>query len=203
MNFLNANFFELIIIILIALSIHECAHALTAHWLGDDTAKNQGRMTLNPLKHLDPIGTILFLVIGIGWGKPVPINPSYFKNPRQGQALVALAGPVSNILLASLLGIFMKFTGQSSLFLNLLIEINIVLAAFNLLPLPPLDGSKILGLILPSQSFYKITEFTEKNLGYIILIFFLDIQILGPSGNSIFLNIIQFLTIAIKTLILI
>ena len=201
MFFLNANFFELIIIILITLSIHECSHALIAYWLGDNTAKNQGRLTLNPLAHLDPIGSLIFLVLGIGWGKPVPVNPSNFLNPRKGQALVALAGPLSNIVLASLLHLLSQTLGINSNFL--LIDFNILLAAFNLIPLPPLDGSKILGLILPSHKFYKINHFMEQNLGYIVLFIFLDIRLLGPSGHSIFLNIIQILTIAIRSIVLI
>lgn len=163
-----------IVSILIALSVHEWAHGIVAYWLGDPTAKYEGRLTLNPIAHLDPLGTLLFLTIGFGWGKPVPVNPRYFKHFRRDTALVSLAGPFSNLILAfiffamllllnphvritslddllgltangSALHIFFIQTCASSLFLNL------GLMAFNLLPIAPLDGSKILAAFIPLQ----------------------------------------------------
>ncbi len=168
-DFLNPIY---IISILIALSVHEAAHGLVAHWLGDPTARDNGRLTLNPIAHLDPIGTLLFIIIGFGWGKPVPIDPRYFSHPKRDTALVSLAGPTSNLLLAiiSFFGLYLlaphlglpsgldlvggvktgpvglQFLSQlfgSSLFLNL------GLMAFNLLPIAPLDGSKILEAFIP------------------------------------------------------
>lgn len=167
--FLNPPF---IISILIALSVHEWAHAYSAFKLGDPTAKYDGRMTLNPLSHLDPLGTIMFVVVGFGWGKPVPVDWTYFKNPKRDNAIVALAGPLSNLVLAiisfvilvtltegsvgswamGLLSVeavggpllsFVTEIAASSLFINL------ALMAFNLLPIAPLDGSKIVHPFVP------------------------------------------------------
>lgn len=140
--------------ILIALTIHEFSHGMTAHLLGDPTPKNQGRLTLNPLPHLDILGTLLLLVARFGWAKPVQVNPFYFRGNRQrGMLLVALAGPVSNLLVA-LVGsiLYNLFDNQFVLmFLNRLITLDVYLAVFNLLPVPPLDGSKILLGILPRR----------------------------------------------------
>lgn len=144
------------IAILYALTIHEFFHAWTANKLGDPTAKMQGRLTLNPLAHLDPLGTICFIIAHFGWGKPVPVNPAYFKHPRRDDVLVSAAGPISNIVSALLFGIIFqilyKFTGVTSdLFevLKQLILINLILAFFNFIPLYPLDGSHILKGFLP------------------------------------------------------
>jgi Zn-dependent protease len=159
-----------IIAVLIALTVHEYAHGLVAYWLGDPTAKHEGRLTLNPVAHLDPLGTLMFLLIRFGWGKPVPVNPRYFKHYRRDTALVAVAGPVSNLLIA--VGAYIVLFALASrlpqvgdiLFgavegnpaLRLVIEtlrtsviINLGLMAFNLLPIAPLDGSKILGAFVP------------------------------------------------------
>ena len=135
--------------LLIALTVHECAHALVAYWCGDDTAKRAGRLTLNPLKHLDPLGTLLMVVAHIGWGKPVPVNPYNLRSPRYHQVLVALAGPFSNILLALLGFILLKhvtFPESVDIFLLTFSYLNVFLAAFNLLPFPPLDGGNLLHL---------------------------------------------------------
>lgn len=144
------------IAILYALTIHEFFHAWTANKLGDPTAKMQGRLTLNPLAHLDPVGTICFIIAHFGWGKPVPVNPAYFKHPRRDDMLVSAAGPISNIISALFFGIIFqilyKFTGVTSdLFevLRQLILINLILAFFNFIPLYPLDGSHILKGFLP------------------------------------------------------
>lgn len=146
------------IAILYALTIHEFFHAWTANKLGDPTAKMQGRLTLNPLAHLDPIGTICFIIAHFGWGKPVPVNPAYFKHPRRDDMLVSAAGPISNIVSALFFGVIFqilyKFTGVTSgLFevLRQLIMINLILAFFNFIPLYPLDGSHILKGFLPRQ----------------------------------------------------
>jgi Zn-dependent protease len=144
------------IAILYALTIHEFFHAWTANKLGDPTAKMQGRLTLNPLAHLDPVGTICFIIAHFGWGKPVPVNPAYFKHPRRDDVLVSAAGPISNIISALFFGLtfqlLYKFTGvPSDLFevLKQLILINLILAFFNFIPLYPLDGSHILKGFLP------------------------------------------------------
>lgn len=142
-----------------AISIHEYAHGIVAHKLGDPTPQAQGRLTLNPLKHLDPIGALMLVVAKIGWAKPVQINPLYFKNRRQAMILVALAGPLANIITAWVVNIISvllfrlplepNFLFSLYLFIRIFIDINIMLAAFNLIPIPPLDGSKIVANLLP------------------------------------------------------
>lgn len=144
--------------LLIALTVHEYAHARAAVMLGDPTPRLLGRLTLNPVAHLDPIGLIMLWLFKFGWAKPVPINPGYFRNYRQDMCIVSLAGPVSNMLLALatafLIGILAKLQllqGDWVKVLWLTYSYNIILAIFNLVPIPPLDGSKILASILPGQ----------------------------------------------------
>jgi Zn-dependent protease len=144
--------------LLIALTVHEYAHARAAVTLGDPTPRFMGRLTLNPVAHLDPLGLLMLWLFKFGWAKPVPINPSYFKNHRQGMLIVSLAGPVSNMLLALLtaflIGILAKLQLLSGDWIKVLwmtYSYNIILAIFNLLPIPPLDGSKVLASILPGQ----------------------------------------------------
>lgn len=144
-------------ILLISFPIHEFSHAFVAYRLGDSTAKNAGRLTLNPLKHLDVLGTILILFTGLGWAKPVPINPNNFRKRREGMALSALAGPVSNLLLAFLSLVICRLLFAAPVpwfitaFLNMLAQVNIALAIFNLIPINPLDGSRIFALFLPER----------------------------------------------------
>ncbi len=161
------------IILLIAFPIHECAHALVAKWLGDDTAEKEGRITLNPIKHLDLWGTVLMLFAGFGWAKPVPINPNNFKKRKFGMALSSLAGPVSNLILAYISMILSKillYTETSEELATICITamfINVGLAVFNLIPVPPLDGSRILLLILPEKLYFKVMKY--ENIIFIIL----------------------------------
>lgn len=165
---------------LFALTIHEYSHGYVAYRLGDPTAQAMGRLTLNPLKHLDPLGVLAFIIMKIGWAKPVPVNPRYFRNPMKDMLWVALAGPAANLMTAiasSLILQFMIFLAavipQPVLWpmlqmLGASIWINIILAIFNLLPIPPLDGSKILMGILPPRhaaSFAKLEPF-----GFLILL---------------------------------
>jgi Zn-dependent protease len=167
---------------LMAISIHEYAHAKMAYRLGDDTAEREGRMTLEPWAHFDPIGAIMLLFFRFGWAKPVPVNPYRFRNPRKGMALVSLAGPVANMISAFALEILtillftrIRFTGSPWIYLPQVLEqgayINASLGFFNLIPIPPLDGSKILSVFLPSslQDFWDRFE----QYGFIALILLL------------------------------
>ena len=175
--------FTKVIVLFTALPVHEAAHAWASDKLGDPTAKNMGRLTLNPFAHLDLMGSLCILVAGVGWAKPVPINPYRYKNPRVGTALSALAGPASHILLAYIFmifyklgaGLFLSYGSSQAVWgifaiLQMVILLNISLAVFNLLPIPPLDGSKILQLVLPQQTYYRIMQYER----YIMLaVFFL------------------------------
>lgn len=158
-----------LVVIFLVLPIHELAHGWVAHKLGDDTAKRSGRLTFNPIASIDPIGALFILLFGFGWARPVPVNPNNFKHRRLGMALTALAGPMANILAGLLIallyvGVFV-LTGNGDADLTWLyrcfmyfIQINVSLAVFNLMPVPPLDGSKILGAFLPDRitgQFYK------------------------------------------------
>jgi len=162
-------FIPLAAALLIALTVHEFSHALAASLLGDDTAKDQGRLTLNPIAHLDFMGTLLLLLVGFGWGKPVPVNYYNLNNRRWGPALVSVAGPLSNLISVIIFAIAFKliapaylnpvdivnilnFSGNLLLlFLSFLVIYNLVLMIFNLIPIPPLDGSKLLFAILPPE----------------------------------------------------
>ena len=169
-----------VIIILIALPLHEFAHAAVAFKLGDNTARDEGRLSVNPIRHLDPLGTILLMVAGFGWAKPVPVNPWHFKNRKQGMMLVSLAGPLSNLSLAVLAVIvlgFLKPSGNTLFIFYNFIYINVLLAVFNFLPIPPLDGSKILAGILPGrqQWLYQLEQY-----GTPILFLLIFLGILSP-----------------------
>lgn len=170
-------------ILIMSIVIHEVSHGHAALLLGDKTAKYQGRLTLNPLKHLDLFGSVilpLLLVITkagfiIGWEKPVPYNPYNLRNQKWGEAIVAIAGPVSNILLAFVFGLIIRFGGnilpESFLQLSfILVLINVVLACFNLVPIPPLDGSKILFSILPDR-FFQFRQILEQYGFFLVLLF--------------------------------
>lgn len=168
--------------ILIALTFHEYMHGRVAYALGDSTPKIQGRLTLNPIRHLDPLGSILLLIVGFGWAKPVEVNPFHFKGDRaRGMLLVALAGPVTNLVLAFISAFILFLFGNSVAFLGgflqYLFGINVVLAVFNLLPVPPLDGSKILAGLLPQE--HRQVIYNIERYGTIILLFLVITGFLG------------------------
>ena len=152
------------IALLCAVTIHEAAHAYVALRLGDDTASQSGRLTLNPFAHLDLLGTVFLLLVGFGWGKPVPVNPNNFKKPAKDEALVALAGPFSNLCLAIVVALIFQLTRSylSEQLSNLLITIgyfNLILMIFNLLPVPPLDGSKIVRLVIGDRAYQTLSAY--------------------------------------------
>lgn len=163
----------LLLMVIFAITIHEAAHAFMAVKLGDDTPKVQGRLTLNPLSHLDPWGTLLIIFAGIGWGKPVVFNPFNFRNLRRDTALVALAGPVSNFVMAGICAVLSMtpFVYESDVlpfFLQNFALLNITLGVFNLLPIEPLDGFKVMSGILPPHLALQWEE--TKKYGLIILV---------------------------------
>lgn len=184
--------------ILIALTFHEFAHAYAAYRYGDDTAKQLGRLSLNPLRHLDPLGTIMIFLVHFGWAKPVPVNPYRLKNPRKDMLWISAAGPLANIILALASGLMLRFllaikgtpdahTGTAmELFVFMVImslQINLALAIFNILPIAPLDGSKILSGLLP-VGFAKFMGVLERYgpfflIGLIIIGRVTDVPILG------------------------
>lgn len=186
-------------ILLIALPFHEYAHAWVAYRLGDPTAKDAGRLTLNPLKHLDLFGTLMMLVARVGWAKPVPVNSGYFRNRRKGIILVSLAGPLSNLLLAFafmlIWGIMTKLVvvgvipvrsetavtviGWLQVFFHVSVLVNISLAVFNMIPVPPLDGSRLISSFVPEESYYRFARY-EQFIG----IGFLALVILAPNALS-------------------
>jgi Zn-dependent protease len=170
-----------LITLMIAFTFHEFSHAYVAYKFGDMTAKNQGRLTLNPIQHLDPIGTLLIFIAGFGWARPVPVNRFFFKKPRLAGVMVSLAGPISNLIL-TLVGFIILFalmrtgvTGNTatviSNFLELFIQLNVVLFIFNLLPLPPLDGYRVVEDLLPNDARAKLTQYeTYGSLIFLILV---------------------------------
>lgn len=166
-----------VISLLVAITVHEFAHAYAADRLGDPTPRMQGRLTLNPLAHLDPMGTLLMLLIRFGWGKPVQFDPYNLQYPRRDSAIIALAGPFSNLLLASAFSIILRvvaspYSGVSVLapILSQFIFYNILLAVFNLVPIHPLDGGKILVGLLPPRDAHTVDTFMNR-YGTILLIF--------------------------------
>lgn len=185
--------FSRLITLFLVMPVHEAAHALVAKWLGDDTAERQGRISLNPFAHLDLMGSILIVLTGFGWAKPVQVNPNRMKNPRGGYALTALAGPVSNLIVAFLsilvwacllctesgMTAYMSsdITGMSSvlMLLQFLFSVNIGLAMFNLIPVPPLDGFNVLRFFLGEKAdrwFYEHQQ--QLQLGFLVLILVLN-----------------------------
>lgn len=170
------------IVVFLCMPVHELSHGLAAYKLGDDTAKRLGRLTFNPFAHLDPIGTLMIFFFGIGYAKPVPINPIKFKDYRRDIALTALAGPLSNVVMAfiaafvsSAVSYFFPSSNVAyiiALLFSLTAQINITLAVFNLIPIPPLDGSRVLGMILPDRLYEKYFRYERYiMIAFMVLLF--------------------------------
>ncbi|MBQ9757983.1 MAG: site-2 protease family protein [Clostridia bacterium] len=184
--------------VFLSLSVHEFGHGYVAYKMGDNTARYMGRLNINPLSHLDPIGAICLFLFGFGWAKPVPVNPRNFKSGKfkSGMVWTSLAGPLSNIILAFFAVLFLTviskfYAGTTQLgnkvfsivvvLLSTLVYMNINLAVFNLLPVPPLDGSKILNAVLPSRIYFKIMQYEQY--GFVLLIILINTPLFGRVLN--------------------
>ncbi len=196
-------------IVLIALMFHELAHGWVSVKQGDPTPRLAGRMTLNPLEHLDPVGTLLMIITGFGWAKPVPINPRYYKDSKKGMALTAFAGPLANLLLAfaALLiygitfiiyiktGVFKVVIDSIGYITSRFIIMNLSFAVFNMIPIPPLDGSRILGLFLSNSSYFKIQQYERYSFVLIIALSAMGVfnRIIGTGVSFMYANMLQLL----------
>ena len=182
-----------LIAVFLCLTVHETCHGLAAYALGDPTAKREHRLSLNPLHHIDWVGLVCMLVLGFGWAKPVPVDMRYFKKPKQGMALTALAGPVSNFLLALLLlliarGEFLRavttgsFSGTWFSFLVDTASLSVGLGLFNLVPIPPLDGSKVLAVLLPDRAYNWLMRY--ERFGMLVLLVVISVGVGSNALNS-------------------
>lgn len=173
------HFFYLVVALLFCLTVHEAAHAWVAYKLGDPTAKALGRVSLNPLRHLDLIGTLMIFLVQFGWGKPVPYDERNLKHPRRDAALIAIAGPLSNLITALIIALFLKYNSFNlpvlvSGSLAAIYSLSIVLFLFNLLPIAPLDGSKVIGVLIPRKYDDQYAQFLDKGPFMLVMLIIFD-----------------------------
>ncbi|MGB5824063.1 MAG: site-2 protease family protein [Proteocatella sp.] len=205
LNNMLLNFLISVPGIIIAISFHEFAHAAVAYVMGDPTAKNHGRMTINPVSHIDPIGLLMLAIARFGWAKPVPVNESNFRNRALGNFLVSIAGISMNILIAIVTFILLHYTSDiftSDAYYNVMysvIGINISFAAFNLLPIPPLDGSKLLLSVIPAK--YRYFVYKYENYGMVLMILLIVTGTLGIVLNPVVNAIISFINTIINIIL--
>ena len=213
-NFDVIEILQNFIVLFTAITIHEFSHGWVAYKLGDPTAKAMGRLTLNPTAHLDPLGALMMIFCRFGWAKPVPVNPYYFKDQRRDMVLVAFAGPLSNILLAFvsctiypiLIVLAMKFNLVNNVSVNFIINLflacawtNVSFAVFNLIPLPPLDGSKMLFSVLPRNYYNKLLEYEQYGMIALLILSFTGV--LGKILGTVIIPIMNILILWISFLI--
>lgn len=191
-------------VVLCCMPVHEMAHAYAAYKCGDDTAKLKGRLTINPFAHLDLIGTLMILFFGIGYANPVPVNPARLKHPRKNMALISFAGPLANIIMSFIfifLTYFLMFIAPTNnviymvaSFFSYAAQVNVTLAVFNLIPIPPLDGSKILTAVLPDKIYFSLMRYERYIMIGLFVLLFLGV-LNGPISwlSGILLNIISFI----------
>ena len=188
---MQQNFLQILMramVLVAVIPIHECAHGLAASWMGDHTARDLGRTTLNPLAHLDPIGSLALVFTGLGWAKPVPVDTRNFRNPKAGMAITALAGPAANLVLvvvikglnlAGLLGVGLYLA------LAIVLQTTVHLAVFNMIPIPPLYGSRLLTALLPDRLYYALMRYERVIMAVLLLALFtglLDLPLGGITG---------------------